>query len=77
MNKPEVVVSTRPCPVCQNPIKELKDFDYVDDDGVCRAVKSEDGTSMCDYAQDNGCFKTYHDECFAKHECPAHPRKNG
>ena len=33
------------------------------------------GTHLCDRADPDGCFKSYHDECFDKHDCPVHPAK--
>lgn len=75
MNHTKEIVYKKTCPVCKQDIAVLKDFNYINEDGVCRAVKGEEGTSMCDYAIDNGCFQFYHNECFDRHECPAHPKK--
>ena len=46
ISHPKVVLYTRPCPVCKKEIEFLKDFDYIDEDGQCRAYKSEDRTHM-------------------------------
>lgn len=69
------VLFKRPCKVCGKEIEFLKDFNYIDPDGVCRAYKSEDGAIMCDYADDRGCFLTYHEDCFDKHSCGVHTPK--
>lgn len=69
----DVVVFTEICGVCKEEIVFIKDFDYIDPDGVCRAFKPQDpNTGMCDNGSDKCCFKTYHDKCFSLHQCDAH-----
>lgn len=56
------------CPVCQQPISAYEDLEYGPN-----AYRYEEDTTMCDYGDRNGCFKTYHSKCFDIHGCPAHP----
>lgn len=64
------------CKVCLKEINFIKDYDYIDDDGVCRAVRAEGDAIMCDPALDSACFRTYHAECFDQHQCPVHEGKS-
>lgn len=56
------------CAVCWVDIYTYEDLEHGPN-----ACRSEEGTTMCDPGASNGCFRTYHDECFAKHNCQAHP----
>jgi hypothetical protein len=56
------------CPVCWTEINYFEDLE-----NAPNACRPEDDTIMCDAGDGDGCFRTYHKECFDKHNCKVHP----
>lgn len=58
------------CPVCGKDVTEVtwhadEEFDEN------HPLREKRDAVTCDFADREGCFMQYHDECFDQHSCPA------